>query len=281
MTMTPTPTTAQIPTKSVGGEQLARPIADDATMAITGAESPAQHRTAHGQGGSTTESSTGRTGPRFGYRIVRVADLRSDLHPLWHRGRRERWLPVVGLEGSYAVSDLGRVCSVDRIVTRSDGNTQHIAGPRIIRLATHRSGHLQVALYRNGKRSTRYVHRLVLEVFTGACPGGLEACHWNDEPTDNRLENLYWGTKRQNRLDRVRNSRRHNPRKSRCACCTCRARARERAADIARASTAYPSCEVCGNAVVAGQGTVHFSCLSVVGGRGQDGTKRSGVANGR
>ncbi|MCV7004138.1 NUMOD4 motif-containing HNH endonuclease [Mycolicibacterium alvei] len=258
MTMTPTPTTAQIPTKSVGGEQLARPIADDATMAITGAESPAQHRTARGQGGSTTKSSTGRTGPRFGYRIVRVADLRSDLHPLWHRGRRERWRPVPGW--GYEVSDLGHVRSVDRIVARSDGSTQRVLG-RMIRPTTHRSGHLRVMLHRNGKRATRYVHRLVLEAFSGPAPPGMEMCrHWNDDCRDNRAENLVWGTDDQNRQDRVRNSRRHNPKRSRCACRSCRARARERAANIARASTAYPSCEVCGSAVVAGQGTVHFSC---------------------
>lgn len=229
---------------------------------------PAQRQTALGQGDGAPKCSTGRTVPSLGavvtpgYRTIRAADLRSDLHPLWHRGRVERWRPVPGLSGAYEISDLGRVRSVARFVTRSDGSTQRVPG-RLIRPTTHRSGHLQVALYRNGKRSMRYVHRLVLEAFGPPAAPGFEMCrHWNDNPEDNRAENLIWGTDHQNRQDRERNSRRHNPRKRRCACRTCQARARERSANIARANALYPLCGVCGNAVVAGQGTVHFSCDS-------------------
>lgn len=200
-----------------------------------------------------------------GYRTIRVADLRkgeNGVDRLIHWNRRERWCPVVGFEGLYEISDLGHVCSVERFVTRSDGSTQRVPG-RLLNPTTHRSGHLQVALYRSGKRSMRYVHRLVLEVFGPPAPPGMDMCrHWNDDPEDNRAENLCWGTKRQNRLDRVRNSRHHNPRKRRCGCRTCAARARERSANIARANAMYPLCEVCGNAVMAGQGKVHFSCDS-------------------
>jgi hypothetical protein len=33
------------------------------------------------------------------------------------------------------------------------------------------------------------------------------ACHRNDDPQDNRLENLYWGTHQQNSEDAKRNDR--------------------------------------------------------------------------
>ena len=66
------------------------------------------------------------------------------------------------------------------------------------------SGHLSVALFENGKSHRKWVHRLVLEVFVGVCPDGMECRHLNGNPVDNRLENLAWGTKKQNNEDRFR-----------------------------------------------------------------------------
>lgn len=38
----------------------------------------------------------------------------------------EKWLPVVGYEGLYSVSDLGRVRSEARVILRKDGRQQPI-----------------------------------------------------------------------------------------------------------------------------------------------------------
>jgi hypothetical protein len=46
---------------------------------------------------------------------------------------------------------------------------------------------------------------LVLEAFVGPCPDGLEACHWDDDPTNNRLSNLRWDTSIANKRDMARN----------------------------------------------------------------------------
>lgn len=51
------------------------------------------------------------------------------------------------------------------------------------------------------------VHRLILESFRGPCPAGYETRHLNDLKTDNRLENLAWGTKHENAKDKRRNNR--------------------------------------------------------------------------
>ncbi len=44
----------------------------------------------------------------------------------------EVWRPVVGLEGFYEVSDLGRVRSVDRMFTRADGQRQGRRGRLLV-----------------------------------------------------------------------------------------------------------------------------------------------------
>ena len=56
------------------------------------------------------------------------------------------------------------------------------------------AGRLYVSLHKNGKRNNLYVHRLVLITFVGPCPEGMECCHKDDNPLNNRLENLRWDT---------------------------------------------------------------------------------------
>jgi hypothetical protein len=68
-----------------------------------------------------------------------------------------------------------------------------------------RFGHLVVYLCRNGKPVSRLVHRLVLEAFVGPCPPGMQCRHLDGNPTNNALENLCWGTPKEDRA----NQRRH------------------------------------------------------------------------
>ncbi len=66
-------------------------------------------------------------------------------------------------------------------------------------------GRLFVALRKNNKSFYRTVHRLILETYVGPRPSGMECCHNNDNPADNRLENLRWDTHENNLKDRKRN----------------------------------------------------------------------------
>ncbi len=118
----------------------------------------------------------------------------------------EEWKDVVGWEGSYQVSDTGRVRSLDRSITRVDGVVLRVRG-QILKQATHKNtGYRLVSLARNCNITHAYVHRLVLEAFVGPCPPGMETCHGTGEGRgDNRLTNLSWGTHAQNAgPDRVR-----------------------------------------------------------------------------
>lgn len=126
----------------------------------------------------------------------------------------EEWRAVPGFAG-YEVSDLGRVRSWHGPRAIGGGSTTR-AEPLMMKPATHRNGRKHVMLARGGRRITGLIHRLVLEAFVGPCPEGMECCHGNGVPADNRLENLRWDTKAANEADKRRHgtiSRRSGPRK--------------------------------------------------------------------
>ena len=120
----------------------------------------------------------------------------------------EKWLPVVGFEGFYEVSDLGRVKRI---------NVGREARERLLKASSNTLGYLRVSLYRDGKGSTRRVHRLVLEAFVGPCPEGEEGCHGDGDPANNRLVNLRWGTVSSNAIDRVAQGTHNMSRKTHCS----------------------------------------------------------------
>ena len=103
----------------------------------------------------------------------------------------ETWLPVVGYEGLYEVSTEGR-----------------IRNPRTgkVKVYTHDKQKRRpfVGLWRNNKICVIYPHKAVLEAFVGKRPKGMEACHNDGNPFNNRLDNLRWDTPRNNQLDRVK-----------------------------------------------------------------------------
>lgn len=131
---------------------------------------------------------------------------------------QEKWVPVVGWEGLYEVSDHGRVRSLDRMVTTSGTRpyTYFKAG-RMLRLSPVTRNHYPtVPLSRDGVTVTTYVHRLVLEAFVGPCPEGMRCCHWDDVGSNNHLSNLRWDTQVNNGLDMTRNGNNHHANKFQC-----------------------------------------------------------------
>ena len=127
----------------------------------------------------------------------------------------ENWKPVVGYEGLYEVSNLGHVRSLDRIVMRSDGGARRFRG-QIMATVTRDTGHVVLTLRRDGGVHLRRVHRLVLESFVGPCPSGMEACHNDGDPANNRLDNLRWDTRSENQNDSVQHGTQRNARKTHC-----------------------------------------------------------------
>lgn len=129
----------------------------------------------------------------------------------------ERWLPIVGHEGHYEVSDQGRVRSVDRVIVRSDGQRRRFRS-RVLKPNLDHNGHLYVNLSRGAKPAKRrYVHRLVLETFSGAPIAGQECRHLDDDKSNNRLANLKWGSRSDNLFDAVANGRHYWAKRTHCS----------------------------------------------------------------
>lgn len=125
----------------------------------------------------------------------------------------EQWRPVPGYETSYEVSSLGRVRSLSRTVMRSNGRPIPIRGRIRKTVFNPKTKQVQITL---GRHDVRRVHHLVLEAFVGPRPDGAIGLHWNDNPQDNRVENLRWGSHSDNNNDRVRNGIHHNAAKTHC-----------------------------------------------------------------
>jgi len=76
---------------------------------------------------------------------------------------KEIWKDIIGYEGSYQVSNHGRVRSLDRIVI-SKNTTRKILG-RILKINLYPNGYEYVQLQKDGKRKSCLVHRLIAVAF--------------------------------------------------------------------------------------------------------------------
>ncbi len=100
----------------------------------------------------------------------------------------------------YAVSACGKVAS-----SRRAGQQVGRTWPwRLLSLKTNSRGYKMVTLYKRGDSQETSVHRLVLLSCVGSCPAGMECRHLNGDQVDNRVENLSWGTHKENIADKYR-----------------------------------------------------------------------------
>ena len=115
----------------------------------------------------------------------------------------EIFKPIPGYPG-YEISNYGKVRSYWRIIPggKQSGDWAIVDTPqKILRGSMSKDGYPQVTL--SGK-ITRKIHKLVLLAFVGPPPPGHESCHKDGIRTRCFLSNLYYGTHRQNVLDRIK-----------------------------------------------------------------------------
>lgn len=124
----------------------------------------------------------------------------------------EEWRPIPGFEGLYEASSSGTIRNIARGMGRTPG--------RVLKSTpTGRYGHRTVALRKEGKTHSWFLHRVIALTFKGSPPAEKPFALHKDGNVDNNCpENLYWGTKKDNALDSVRHGTRRNQHSNKTHC---------------------------------------------------------------
>lgn len=101
----------------------------------------------------------------------------------------EEWRDVVGFEGLYQVSNLGRVKGLDRLVDTNINNVnRRIHKGKLLKPQFNNKGYKRVNLCKNGNKNMAFVHRLVAEAFIPN-PNNYPIINHKDE---NKQNNMVW-----------------------------------------------------------------------------------------
>lgn len=106
------------------------------------------------------------------------------------------WVDIAEYENIYQISNYGQIKRFNR--------DKRYKSFKILKQNINSSGYFVIDLYKNNKRKTYTVHKLILTTFVGPCPFGMECRHLNGIRTDNRLCNLKWGTRSENVKDAIK-----------------------------------------------------------------------------
>lgn len=101
--------------------------------------------------------------------------------------KEEIWKDIEGYEGLYQVSNLGRVRSFDRI-----DRLGRLRPGVILRPLMNTYGYIQVSFCKEGKEKKLQVHRLVAQAFIPNPEGLPQINHKDENPKNNRVDNLEW-----------------------------------------------------------------------------------------
>ena len=116
----------------------------------------------------------------------------------------EIWKDINNYEGLYQISNEGNVKSLDKSYNVGYGGIKH--QEEIILKPTYvGNGYLHVCLCKNGNKEYKRIHRLVAEAFIPNPNGYPTVNHKDENPENNKVENLEWCTQ----LDNVRHSSEH------------------------------------------------------------------------
>lgn len=108
----------------------------------------------------------------------------------------------IGNDPGYRVGSDGSAWTcLTRIVQPGKMGVIYVPGPTWRELARNPRGKYLTVTLRERRRP---IHHLVLEAFVGPRPAGMEGCHNDGDPTNNRLDNLRWDTSKANQADKTK-----------------------------------------------------------------------------
>lgn len=114
----------------------------------------------------------------------------------------EIWKDIEGYEGIYQVSNLGRIRSLDRYITkphpRNGVPTRYLKKGQIVKTFAGRYGYIGAVLKFEHKQKNFMVHRLVAKAFVPGYFDGADVNHKDCNRQNNRADNLEWMTRRDN-----------------------------------------------------------------------------------
>ena len=105
----------------------------------------------------------------------------------------EIWKDVVGFEGKYEVSNLGRVKSLSRL-RKSKGGCEAPIKEKILTPKQNKYGYLAVHLRDSDVNKYPFIHRLVAEAFIINYENKNTVNHIDADKTNNCVTNLEWNT---------------------------------------------------------------------------------------
>jgi hypothetical protein len=113
--------------------------------------------------------------------------------------KTEIFKAIPGYEGFYEVSNFGNVKSLPREILMK-GKYPFICKEKHLKNRKNKNGYYAVVLYKNKTKKNIDVHQLVAMAFLNHTPCGFDLVidHVNDNPLDNRVENLQIVTSRYN-----------------------------------------------------------------------------------
>ena len=108
------------------------------------------------------------------------------------------WKELKRYEGLYEINEAGDVKSVDRYLPAGKHNSRIYKGKLKNAVKGNQFGHLKHQLWKDNKVEQAYVHRLVAENFIPNTNNYPCVMHMDDDPTNNHVSNLQWGTQKMN-----------------------------------------------------------------------------------
>lgn len=102
-------------------------------------------------------------------------------------------IDIKGYEGLYAADESGQIWSYRR--------------KRFLKASMNNTGYPQVSLYKDGKKKTYFVHRIIAEVFLPNPENKPQVHHIDGDKTNPTLSNLQWTTPEENNNDEIHRTR--------------------------------------------------------------------------